>query len=69
MQLSPKRVKIDVVNTKGELLKTILRQLRPGGTNRAWYVLFDKMRLKVHGDSMDDVFRVEKKRYVVLGEE
>jgi hypothetical protein len=63
------QVKIKVFENDGSYLKTIFRCLRPGGTDRAWYILYNKERLKVHGDCMDCKFKVNKIRYVVLGGE
>ncbi len=62
-------VKIQITNKQGQVLKTVLRNLRPGGLNRAWYILYEKQRLKVYGDSMDDAFIPGKRRYVILGED
>lgn len=48
------REKIKVFSN-GQLVKTILRCLRPGVTDRKWYVYYNHKRVEVFGDSMDNV--------------
>lgn len=61
------KVKIKVFNSKGGLIKTIYRCLRPGGTDRKWYVYYTHKLVEVFGDSMDNVpNEYTTDRYIVI---
>ncbi len=47
-------------------IRSVRRCLRPGGSDRRWYVLYKHKLIEVFGDSMDNLPDYTTVRYIVV---